>query len=71
MYIDDKEIAAYHNLYPGETMRERAMRLDLFDRWTPVVTFQFAANHSVQYTGTKAKDMWKAWNTRLFNRKKK
>lgn len=70
MYVSDKEIAAYHALYPGETMRERAARLDLFDRWIPVVVFQFAANHSVQYEGKKAKSMWKSWQSHIFGKKK-
>ena len=70
MYISDKEMAAYHNLYPGETMLERARRLEILDRWKPVVTFQFAANHTVQFKGNKAKSMWKAWQSHIFGKKK-
>jgi hypothetical protein len=63
------EMAAYHPDYPLETMRERALRLDLFDYWTPVCTFQLSANHNLTYTGEKALAMWKAWNSKIFKKK--
>lgn len=67
--IQEGELAAYHTLYPGETLLERAKRLDIIDVWIPVVVLQFAANHSVTYTGKKAKDIWKAWQSYIFGKK--
>lgn len=64
------EPAAPHPDYPGETMIERARRLNIIDIWQPVCTFQLTANHNVTYTGKKAIVMWKAWNERIFNKKK-
>ena len=69
LLINPNEVAAYHNLYPGELMIERARRLDILDKWTPVVNFQFSANHSVRYTGKKALKMWKAWNSMIYGKK--
>lgn len=68
--VPDNEPAAPHPDYPGETMLERARRLYLFDTWQPVCTFQLTANHNVTYTGKKATVMWKAWQERIFNKKK-
>lgn len=64
------ELAAPHPDYPGETLLERACRLDIIDIWKPVCTFQLTANHNVTYTGKKAIVMWKTWNERIFNKKK-
>ena len=69
-HIEPNLVAGYHMEYPGETMVERALRLGIIDRWTPVVVFTFAANHNVTYTGKKATDMWKAWNKYIFKDKK-
>lgn len=69
-HISKDEIAAYHNMYPGETMRERAARLDIVDVFTPVVVFQLTANHSITYTGEKAKSLWREWQSRIFGEKK-
>jgi hypothetical protein len=55
--------------YPGETMLERAIRLDLLDVWKPVVTFQLAANHNVIYHGKKALSMWRVWQSRIFGKR--
>lgn len=65
------EFAAYHPDYPGETMLERAKRLDLIDEWMPVVHFQLTANHRIVYTGKKATTMWKLWCAKIMNRKDK
>lgn len=63
------EMAHYHTDYPGETMLERAKRLDILDRWRSVCLLQLTANHRIMYTGNKAKSIWKEWNKRIFNRK--
>lgn len=69
--FDLEALAAPLPQYEGETMLERATRLDLLDAWTPVVTFQLTANHSICYVGKKAINMWKAWQSHVFARKKK
>lgn len=68
--VSPVSLALYHPDYPGETTIERGKRLGLMDVWTPVVQFQLTANHNIQYTGKKALAMWKAWNERIFNKKK-
>ncbi len=68
--FNSNEYAAYHMMYPGETMNERATRLDLFDHWTPVLRMQLSANHTLEYTGKKALALWEAWNARIFSKRK-
>jgi hypothetical protein len=67
----EHELAAYHPDYPGETLLERAKRLDITDKWTPVVTFQLTANHNIQFTGTKAFKMWELWQAKIYGKNKK
>lgn len=55
---------------PDETMLQMAVRKHMLDVWTPVVTFTLTANHNIEYYGDKAVTMWKAWNERIFNKKK-
>jgi hypothetical protein len=55
---------------PEETMEERSTRLKIKDHWRPVVRLQFAANHTVGYTGPRALSIWKEWNKRQFKKKK-
>lgn len=62
--------AAYHPDYPGETMVERARRLELIDVWKSVTVFQLTANHNVTFTGKKAAQMWKMWCAKIMKRKK-
>ena len=67
----------YFRAIPGcketykETMLEAARRLHLIDKWIVVTRFQFANTHAIEYTGDKAQTMWKAWNEKIFNKKKK
>ena len=61
--------AAYHPDFPGETVIERARRLDLLDKWKPVVSFQLTANHTITYTGEKATLMWNMYCERLRRKK--
>ena len=65
------EPAMPHELYPGETMLERARRLDLIDRWQPVVYVKQPCNHGLLYEGRCALEIWKAWNARVFGKRKK
>lgn len=64
------EYAAYHPDFPGETMLQRAVRLDILDKWTPICIFQLSANHTLTYTGEKAISMWKAFNIKIFKKNK-
>lgn len=54
---------------PNETLYERAKRRESVDVWIPVLKLQLQANHSLVYTGTKAKALWKEWGSRVFNKK--
>jgi len=60
-----------HELYPGETTLQRARRLDLIDRWRPVVYVKQPCNHGLLYEGRCALEIWKAWNARVFGKRKK
>lgn len=53
------------------SMLEYAKQNNLLDVWEPYVEFQIQANHRLTYTGDKAVSMWKAWNEKIFNKKKK
>jgi len=55
----------------GLTMLQYAKKEQLLDIWEPVVQFQLTANHNIIYLGAKAKAMWKAWNEKIFNKRKK
>src|ERR1700678_3829649 len=67
--IHDEPALAHPN-FPDETCYERAVRLGIIDVWVPVVTFYFANSHSLTYKGEKALELWKAWNARIFSKKK-
>ena len=54
----------------GESQLAYAKRKGLLDVWTPIVRFQFAANHSAAYTGDRAKALWREWQARIFGKKK-
>lgn len=53
-----------------ETELEAAMRLGILDVWFPVTRIQFANNHALEYTGEKAESIWKAWNEKIFSKRK-
>lgn len=69
-HVNRMDYAFPHPDYPGETEWERAKRLELLDVWKPVVVFQLTANHSITYTGNKAIILWKAFNARIFSKRK-
>ncbi len=52
------------------TMLELAKSAKLLDVWKPVCRLQLTANHSLTYTGEKAKSIWKEWGRRIFEKKK-
>lgn len=67
--IPPNEYAHFHTDYPNETCIERARRLDILDKWHPVLKLQLTANHRLTYTGNKALSIWKEWNSRIFGKK--
>ena len=64
------EMAYSHPDYPGETMLERARRLDNIDVWTPVLRLKLTANECLEYTGQKAMSLRDAWNAKIFGEQK-
>lgn len=58
-----------HN-YPNETRIERARRLDILDRWTPIVIFIFTKYDRVEFRGERAKSLWQAYNAFMFSKQK-
>lgn len=50
---------------------EVAIARGLVDIWTPELTLQLQANHSLIYIGEKAKSIWAEWCRRQFNKKNK
>lgn len=55
--------------FGGGTLLEMSERLGVKDVWTPHVRFQLTANHSVTYSGEKAKSLYKEFNRRIFKTK--
>jgi len=45
----------------------RAGIIGLIDDWRPEVILKLTANHTLTYTGDKAKSIWKEWNRRIYN----
>jgi hypothetical protein len=46
----------------------RAGILGMIDEWYPCLLLKLQANHSLTYTGEKAKSIWKEWNKRIFKK---
>lgn len=51
-----------------DTLKEYGDRHKLTDVWTEEVKLQLSANHQLTYTGTKAKQLWKAWGEKIFKK---
>jgi len=64
------DYAASHPSFPPETLLERAKRLDILDKWLPVCKLQLSNGHTLEYTGDKAKSIWKKWTEMQFNKRK-
>lgn len=43
-------------------------KLHALDRWNPIVRFRLSATSFIEYTGSKADSMWKAWKGRIFSK---
>jgi len=50
----------------GETPIQRASRLGILDRWTPVCLYQFRNSHSMMFTNQKAKDKFATYNKHIY-----
>lgn len=55
----------------GESMLSLAKRLGLLDVWTPVVTLHQFSRERVQFTGDRAKALWKEYNAKIFGKRKR
>lgn len=54
---------------PLETAEQAARRLGILDVWKPVCVLQFSSTHAIEYTGDKAKSIWKEYCRRIFKQK--
>ena len=52
------------------TMLQYAIMHNLTDIWHPELTLQLSSNHSLVFTGQKALDLKKAWDSKIFGKKK-
>lgn len=69
----DKEPAPFNHDYPGETLLEKARRLDLLDTWTPVLLCRRKTKHSyetVTFEGELAEKMWSGYRAWRFGKTK-
>jgi len=55
---------------PRTLLVDYAKQRSLLDKWTAVIKFQLTANHTAVFTGEKAVALRKAWNERIFNKRK-
>lgn len=53
---------------PVETMLQRATRLKLLDVWMPVCIYQFRNNHSMRFSGDKAKQMKQSYDKHIYKK---
>lgn len=53
-----------------ETAEQAARRLGILDVWIPVCVLQFSSTHAIEYTGSKAKSIWKEYCRRIFKKEK-
>jgi hypothetical protein len=66
--IEPNAPAWYHPDYPHETNLERAIRLDVLDKWHPVCTLVFGANKHLRYTGEQATKVWRQYNAHIYSK---
>lgn len=53
---------------PLETAEQTACRLGILDVWKPICVLQFSSTHAIEYTGDKAKSIWKEYCLRIFKK---
>lgn len=63
-------IAPYIQGYEGETEYERAVRLDVLDKWYPVCKLQLTNGHSLEFVNNKAITMWNSWKAKVYGKRK-
>ena len=63
------ELAMWHYDYPDETEYERAVRLDILDKWITVATLVLTANKSLEYKGKAAKKIIRAYNAYIYGKR--
>jgi len=66
--IEPNAFARPHISYPNETNLERAIRLDVLDKWHPVCTLVFGANKHLRYTGEQATKVWRQYNAHIYGK---
>jgi hypothetical protein len=64
--IDSNEYALQHHDYPAETLLERARRLDILDKWIPVLSLMLSNGHKLEYTGDRAKSLYKTYKAKIY-----
>lgn len=60
----------YHFQYTHETMLERARRLDIIDKWTPVLKVKMQGGVRQEFTGERALSIWEAFKAKEFGNTK-
>lgn len=68
---EENELASYIEGYEQETCIERARRLGLLDVWTPLVIVKMQSRYTLTFSGTMALRIWRAWQSKIFNKKKR
>ena len=67
--IDEEEFALPYHDYPHETLIERARRLDIIDKWIPVLKISMNNGHILEFTGKKAISLKEAFSSKQFSGK--
>lgn len=60
------EFARAHSSYPLETAIERAMRLDIIDKWIPCLWVRMQGGVRTTFTGGRAISIWEAYKAKQF-----
>lgn len=66
--VSKTRLAMCHCDYPSETEYERAVRLDILDKWITVATLVLTANKSLEYKGKAAKKIIRAYNAYIYGK---
>lgn len=69
--VSPLEPALFHPSFPGETMLQRATRLQILDDWHFECQLKLHAGGYLVYTNEKGLAIMEAWNARIFGQKKK
>lgn len=69
--IIGQDPALPHPDYPQETLYERALRLDLLDKWNLHIKVHLTFGRALEFTGTRAEAIWAEWCRLQFSEWKK